>query len=76
MCLGYELVGVVVKFGFNVREDLGVKVGIRVVMEFGVCCRFCVNCKVGLYEVSLNLSKVFKRCLWFVLLMKCSFVFI
>lgn len=53
MCLGHESSGVVVKLGPNVREDLGVKVGTRVAMEPGVCCRSCANCKAGLYEVSL-----------------------
>lgn len=53
MCLGHESSGVVVKLGPNVREDLGVKVGTRVAMEPGVCCRSCTNCKAGLYEVGL-----------------------
>lgn len=61
MCLGHESAGVVVKLGPNVREDLGVKVGTRVAMEPGVCCRSCANCKAGLYEVSLDLSKAFRK---------------
>ncbi|KIR67157.1 chlorophyll synthesis pathway protein BchC [Cryptococcus bacillisporus CA1873] len=56
MCLGHESSGVVVKLGPNVREDLGVKVGTRVAMEPGVCCRSCANCKAGLYELCPYMS--------------------
>lgn len=58
MCLGHESSGTVVKLGPGVaKTGSKVKVGMRVALEPGVCCRVCDYCKQGKYEVSIGDGK-------------------
>ena len=53
MVLGHESSGTVVAVGDQVTT---LKKGDRVAMEPGVCCRRCVRCKEGLYNLCLDMK--------------------
>ena len=52
MVLGHESSGVVSSVGSNVRK---VKVGDRVALEPGICCRRCERCREGMYNLCPNM---------------------
>jgi len=53
MVLGHEAAGVVDKLGPNVTN---LKVGDRVAIEPGVCCRMCEFCKTGRYNLCVDMQ--------------------
>ncbi|KAJ9660431.1 hypothetical protein H2198_002549 [Neophaeococcomyces mojaviensis] len=48
MVLGHESAGVVIKVGPKVTT---VKIGDQVALEPGICCRYCVYCRKGIYNL-------------------------
>ena len=51
LVLGHESCGIVTALGADLPVACDLKVGDRVAMEVGICCKSCRNCKIGRYNL-------------------------